>query len=86
MYIKVFWQRNCPNCPAAKSVVRDVVKSTTVEFSEFDINDIDGMSEAAFHGVMATPTTIVVDSNDSEIASWRGQTPTKEDLLNVISS
>lgn len=86
MEIKVFWQDNCPNCPSAKRVINDVVNECGVKIKEFDVNDVDGMSEAAFHAVMGTPTTIVVDSNDSEIASWRSQIPPKEELLDAINN
>ncbi|MCK5593883.1 MAG: thioredoxin family protein [Candidatus Aenigmarchaeota archaeon] len=85
MEIKVFWQANCPNCAPAKQLVRDVAGNTDVKVRELDISDIDGMSEAAFHAVMGTPTTIIVDSNDSEIASWRSQVPSKEELLDAIN-
>ncbi len=86
MEVKLFWQENCPNCSAAKSVVADAVNGSGVEIKEYDVNDVNGMSEAAFHAVMSTPTTIVVDSDDSEIISWRAQVPKKEELMNAIDS
>ncbi len=85
MEIKVFWQANCPNCAPVKQLVRAVAGGSEVKVRELDISDIDGMSEAAFHAVMGTPTTIIVDSNDSEIASWRSQVPSKEELQDAIN-
>jgi hypothetical protein len=46
----------------------------------YDIATIDGMTEAAFHEVITTPTTIIVDDEDNELQSWRGEAPSLEEL------
>ncbi len=86
MEVKIFWQDNCPNCSPAKAVVHDVMGDMGLKIKEFNVNDVEGMSEAAFHAVMGTPTTIVVDSNDSEIVSWRSQVPSREELIDAIKN
>ncbi|MBW6451175.1 MAG: thioredoxin family protein [DPANN group archaeon] len=86
MEVKIFWQDKCPNCPAAKDLVRLVMSGSEVSVKEYNINNVDGMAEATFYGVMGTPTTIVVDDDDSEIISWRSQIPDKTQLSEVIQN
>lgn len=70
MRIKLFVKDNCPRCPAAKHAC-DGLEGVEV----YDVGEMDGLAEAAFHGVMATPTILVVDMAGSEIAAWRGEAP-----------
>ena len=42
------------------------------------------MTEAAFHEVLSTPTMIVVDDEENELAAWRGDPPTLEELENTL--
>ena len=78
MKLKLFWQDNCPNCPKAKALLKDFNQMQT---ESFDINSIDGMTEAAFHAIMATPSIVIVDQKDNEIAAWRSEMPTIEEIL-----
>ena len=84
MKVKLFTQDNCPKCPAVKEAVRKIAGASNIELLELDISEVDGMAEAGFHGVMATPTTVVVDENEDEIASWRGDL-NSEELSRVLS-
>lgn len=86
MEIKVFTQEGCPNCPAARSVVETVADGKKVKVRVFDVDDVDGMAQSQFYSVMGTPTTIVVDDDESEIVSWRSQVPDKSELSNIISA
>lgn len=80
MQVKLFIKDDCPKCPAAKHACADV---DGVEV--YDVGDIDGLAEAAFHGVLATPTILVVDAGGSEIAAWRGEAPQRRELLAAIA-
>ncbi|WP_455392875.1 hypothetical protein [[Eubacterium] cellulosolvens] len=85
-YIKFFWQEDCPKCVPAKDMCNKLIERK-IQVKQFDIQTIDGMTEAAFHEVLATPTTIIVDDNENELQSWRGVAPTFEDLeqnINVL--
>lgn len=84
--IKFFWQENCPRCGPAKKVC-NILSEKNVPVKLFDIRTIDGMTEAAFHEVLATPTTLIVDDEENELFSWRGEPPTLEELeenLNIL--
>lgn len=83
MKLKLFWQENCPNCPQAKRLVS---KLEAIDVSSYDIKSIDGMAEAAFHSVMATPSILVVDNEDNELVSWRTDTPLESELMETLDS
>ena len=85
-YIKFFWQDNCPKCEPAKEIFNTLI-DRKIPVKQFDIGTVDGMTEAAFHEVLSTPTTIIVDSDENEVQSWRGEAPSIEDLehnLNIM--
>jgi hypothetical protein len=79
MRIKLFVKDDCPRCPAAKRACEGLVG---VEV--FDVGEMDGLAEAAFHGVLATPTVLVVDTAGAEVASWRGEAPDRAALLATV--
>ncbi|MHB0975979.1 MAG: thioredoxin domain-containing protein [Candidatus Aquicultorales bacterium] len=55
-----------------------------VEF--YNVDEVDGLAEAAFFGVLATPTIIVTDGAGKERASWRDGVPTKEELESCLTA
>ncbi|MCL6473301.1 MAG: thioredoxin family protein [Firmicutes bacterium] len=73
--IKVFWKENCAKCPAAKALVAESPKAEL-----FNIDEVDGLAEAAFYGVMSTPSIVVIDDSGQEIQSWRGEVPSREEI------
>jgi len=80
MRIKLFVKDDCPRCPAAKHAC-DGLDGVEV----YDVGDMDGLAEAAFHSVLATPTILVVDSSGTEVASWRGEAPARASLLAAVA-
>lgn len=80
MDIKLFVKNDCPKCPAAKRACEGVDGVQV-----FDISEMDGLAEAAFHSVLSTPTVLVVDTAGHEVASWRGEAPDRSELLRVIA-
>jgi glutaredoxin len=81
--VKIFTKGQCPKCPAAKGV-GDRLKMRGVEVIDYDLETIEGLAEAAFYGVMATPTIIVEDGEDNELASWRGTVPTSQEIEEML--
>jgi len=80
MRVKLFVKDDCPKCPAAKHAC-DGLDSVEV----YDLTDIDGLAEAAFHSVLSTPTVLVVDSSGTEVAAWRGEAPARAELRAVVA-
>lgn len=83
MIVKIFWQDKCSNCPPAKQIGKKLEeRGVAVEY--LDIQSIDGMSEALFYKILASPSIVVSDGN-GEIASWRGNVPTVEEILGAMN-
>lgn len=80
MQIKLFVKDNCPRCPAAKHACAGLD-----DVEVYDIGEIDGLAEAAFHGVLATPTVLVIDANGAELAAWRGEAPEAAQLRTLVA-
>jgi len=78
MKIKIFWQKNCPHCPEAKNMGRQLEKEITVQY--FDVDKVDGLVEANYYNIAATPSIVILDNNDNEIKIWRGKTPGIEEI------
>lgn len=75
MPIKLFVKNDCPRCPAAKKACEGINGVET-----FDVDEIDGLAEAHFYGVLSTPSVLVVDAGGREVVGWRGETPERARL------
>ncbi|HEY3374106.1 MAG TPA: thioredoxin family protein [Candidatus Aquicultor sp.] len=73
--VKVFWKTDCPKCPAAKAIVQG---SGNAEL--FNLDEVDGLAEAAFYGVLSTPSIVITDGTGQEVAAWRGEIPSRQDI------
>ena len=79
MLLKVFWKQNCPRCPQAKAIAKELeAAGSKVEYH--DVDELEGLTVATLYGVMATPSLVVVNDKNDEAASWRGEVPALEDL------
>ncbi|MBO3802266.1 MAG: thioredoxin family protein [Candidatus Brockarchaeota archaeon] len=82
MKVKLFYREECGKCPPAKEAcARLEERGIKVEY--FDVDTVEGMAEAAFYEVAATPTAIVVDEGGKEVASWRGRAPDEEAVVKL---
>jgi len=80
--VKIFWQRNCPKCPGAKELGKSLEEDgAAVEY--FDTQTVDGLAEASFFDVLATPSVVLADGN-KEIAAWRGEAPKITDVKKFL--
>jgi len=83
MKLKFFSQSGCPKCPAAKKIV-DELKAHGIPVEYFDVKTVDGKAEALYYGLMSTPSLVVTDNSDVEIAAWRGEIPDKQKILELF--
>ena len=81
MNVKLFVKSNCPRCPAAKRACEGLQP-----LEVFDIDEIDGLAEAAFYSVLSTPSIVVVDAKGSEVASWRGEVPDRRAIDSLLAN
>ncbi|MEA3513894.1 MAG: thioredoxin family protein [Nanoarchaeota archaeon] len=79
MNLKIFTQDNCPNCPPAKEIGKQL-EDEGFKISYHDIRSLEGLSEATFHDVMATPSMVIVDDDDKEVHSWRSDVPSLDEV------
>lgn len=80
--IKIFTKNDCPKCPAAKKIGQEIEQLGISEVEFYDVEKSDGLAEAQFYSVMATPSLIICqkDENEEEIKSFRGETPDLETI------
>lgn len=74
-HLKVFVKADCPKCPEAKEVAG--------RFKEVEIYDLDdpvGLAEAAYYGVLCTPSLVLVDDDGREIRAWRCTVPSPAEI------
>lgn len=83
MKIKIFWKKNCPNCPDAKKIGEIIKDEIKVQYC--NVNTVDGLSEACMLNVMSTPSIVLVDDKGNEIEAWRGMVPKIEYIREKIS-
>lgn len=81
MEVKLFVKEDCPRCPAAKRACEGID-----QLRIYDVDSVDGLTEATFHGVSSTPTVIVIDSTGREVAAWRGTAPDPSELRAVLAN
>lgn len=84
MKIKIFWQENCPNCTKAKDLGKILAEELEVQY--YNVDTVDGLSEACLYQVMSTPTIILVSENKEEIESWRGMVPEIDYIREKVTS
>ena len=78
MKVKIFWQKNCPHCPEAKNLGKQLEKEAEVQY--FDVDTFDGLAEASYYDITSTPSMVILDDEDNQIKIWRGKTPRLEEI------
>ena len=78
-HIKIFVKAKCPKCPAAKEIGMEL-KREGLPVSHYDLDTIDGLAEASFYSILSTPSFIIEDEEEMEVASWRGMVPTLQEV------
>ena len=73
----VFVKKDCPQCPLAKQIAKEVAEELGLEYEEIDIEK--DMITALMYNVISTPSIAL----DEEVL-FRGEVPTKEKLTKTI--
>jgi len=77
--VKLFWRENCPKCPAAKAAIADM---PDVEYHNVD--EVNGLAEAAFYGVLSTPSIVLTENDGTQIKSWLGEVPVTSEISECL--
>ena len=83
--IKLFVKNKCPRCPQAKQVCSELQQAGFI-VQEYDVETPDGLAEASFYSVQATPTFIVEDEQENALADFRGVVPSVQEIRTIIGS
>ena len=81
--LKVFVKNGCYKCPSAKEVGESLSKEG-LEVYFYDLDTIDGLAEASYYGVLATPTLIIEDKDEKTLADFRGVVPTPQQIKEIL--
>jgi protein-disulfide isomerase len=84
MLIKIFWRDGCPKCPPAKELGKKLSAADT-DVKIYNLNNAEGLAEATLYGVMSTPATVISDEKGKEVVSWRGETPSEDEIKNTLN-
>ena len=81
--IKIFIKAKCPKCPAVKEL-GSVLKKEGMPVLNYDLDTIEGLAEASFHSILSTPSIVIEDDEEKEVVSWRGVTPTLQEVKQYL--
>lgn len=85
--VKIFVKNDCPRCPAAKKLYDELVArldSSGVTVEKWNVDETEGLAEAAMHMVLATPTIIVFDGEENKVADWRTVVPSFTEVVQAM--
>ena len=82
--VKIFTRTQCPKCPAVKEIGSKLKKDGVPVF-HYDIDTTDGLAEASFYSILSTPSLVIEDEEEREVASWRGNVPSLEEVKQYLS-
>ena len=81
--INLYGKEGCDRCEHVKRKLDFFLKKwgylETVELKYWDLDTIDGMTEATYNDVIQTPTTVIARDGD-HVAKWEGDIPDSKQL------
>ncbi|HIE43971.1 MAG TPA: hypothetical protein EYP78_04145 [Candidatus Omnitrophica bacterium] len=88
MEIKLFGKESCGKCGSTKNKIAHLLKKWNLEgkvqFSYFDMDTLEGLTEGAYHGITETPTTVIISPDRREIARFDGKIPHSSKLKELL--
>ena len=83
--IKIFTKAKCPKCPAVKEIGKELKKDGVPVF-QYDLDTIEGLAEASYYSILATPALIIEDEEEREVFAWRGSVPSLHEVKEHLSA
>ncbi|MFH1432844.1 MAG: thioredoxin family protein [archaeon] len=83
MKIKIFTKEDCPNCPPARDLGK-ILEAEGLDVEYHDISTIDGLTESSYHGIMSTPSVLVIGKDGKEKTGWRSTVPDINEIRQVL--
>lgn len=78
MAIKIFTQQECPQCPKAKQIGKELINQG-IEVEFYDIKEPQGLAESIMHDIMSTPS-IIIEKEGKTVKEFLGQAPEIEEV------
>ena len=82
--VKLFVKSNCHRCPQARQLGMSL-KEEGYNVMEYDVETAEGLAEASFYSVQATPTIILEDEQENTLADFRGEVPCADDIKGILA-
>lgn len=86
--VKIFVKNNCPRCPVAKKLYDELASrldSSGVTVEKWNVDETEGLVEAAMHMVLTTPTVLVFDGEENKVADWRAVVPSPDEVIEALN-
>ena len=80
--VLIFTSNTCPRCPGAKDLGARL-EQRDVLVTAHDVGTAEGLAEAAFYHVLATPAILIIEQ-ETVIAAWRGIVPDEDEVLHGL--
>ena len=83
MVVKIFWEENCTKCPHARRLGQQL-QSMGHKVVFLNVKDQNGIDQAIYHDVLSTPSVVIADTTNREIASWKSSTPRVDEVIKYL--
>jgi len=80
--VTIFTSDSCPRCPTAKELGARLQRRD-VPVTYYDVATAEGLAEATFYHVLATPAILIIEQ-ETVIAAWRGVVPEEDEVLHGL--
>ena len=81
--VMIFTNNTCPRCPGAKDLGARL-EQRGISVTSYDVGTAEGLAEATFHRVLATPAVLIIE-RETVIAAWRGVVPHEDEVLHGLA-
>ena len=80
--ILFFWGPKCPRCKDARKLI-GWHRGVTV--TRYDVSTAEGLSEAAFYGMVSTPSIVIAEEGVVKAKFAADNLPTREELKGLLN-
>ncbi len=85
MEVWIFGKKDCALCQTTKNKIEFFLsrKSLPLSIRFFDLDNLEDLAEASYHGVYKIPTTFIVKGREV-LKKWEGKAPASEELERIL--
>lgn len=83
--IRFFWKTDCPKCPGAKHVVRQL-QNMGFDINEHQVDDADGLAILSYYEITSVPAILVLDEDDKIVKRWVSIIPSAVEISSYLTT